>query len=95
MSLKIGQQTAVSRLTEARQAVTQCGLDYDRAKKQLAEFNEAARTLVQDQSIEKRRRELEQTRDHLFHLLQEQVQLLSFYKSAMPAQHNPDDWRRR
>jgi hypothetical protein len=94
MSLKVGEQTDVSRLKNVKQEVTRCGLEYDRAKKELADYKAVVRTLVQDATIEKRKRELVAAVDRCFHALQEKVQLVSFYQSAM-RQKRPEDWKRR
>jgi hypothetical protein len=93
MSLKINEQTATSRLRDAKEAVTAAGAEYDRAKKNIADFRDACRGLVEDEAIVRRRRELNAERDRLFHILQEKVQLVSFYHSAMPLKR-PEDWKK-
>lgn len=93
MSMKVGEQTDVSRLSEAKHARIAAGAAYDRAKKQLDDFNATVRTLVEDAAIVKRRAELIAMRDRLFHQLQEQIQIESFYRSAM-REKNPNDWKR-
>jgi hypothetical protein len=93
MTLKINEQTALSRLRDAKGQVTQAGLAYDVAKRTLTDFNDTVKELVQDARIEARRAELCDERDRLFHVLQEAVALVSFYESAMPPRRL-EDWKK-
>jgi hypothetical protein len=91
--LKIGEQTPVSRLRDAKEAVSRAGAEYDQSKRMLDDYNATVRTLVQDAQIKARRAELHEERDRLFHVLQEKIQLASFYQSAMPPRR-AEDWKR-
>jgi hypothetical protein len=93
MTLKINEQTPVSRLREAQAAVVAAGAEYDVAKRKLSDFKAAVRGLTEDEDIRERKRELNDERDRLFHVLQEKIQLVSFYHSAMPVK-DPADWKR-
>jgi len=94
MSLKVGEQTPLGRLIDAKEAMSKAGKEYDLAKRRLDDFNATVRTLVPDARIDQRRAELTAERERLFHALKEQVQLVSFFTSAMPPK-NPDKWKRR
>jgi hypothetical protein len=92
--LRVGEQTPVSRLRDAKEAVSRAGAEYDRSKRTFDDYNATVRTLVQDARIVARRAELCAERDRLFHILQETIQLVSFVESSMPPK-NPDKWKRR
>jgi hypothetical protein len=58
MSMKLGEATIASRIQDAQEEVMRAGAVYDKAKKALREFNDAAAGLVHDANIERRRQSL-------------------------------------
>jgi hypothetical protein len=93
MTLRINEQTPISRLRDAQDEVVKAGCTYDLAKRAVNDFKAACRGLIEDEAIVRRRQELSAERDRLFHVLQEKIALVSFYRSAMPPK-DPQAWKR-